>query len=203
MKGRSSGATTKSKIILESFMLFCSKQYEEVTYPDLEQATGLRRGSIIYYFKTKQELFDAVVESMLLDTSSILNIPIPEGEVLKNFIAGFILNCIKTQKEMENHGIENVFLGYLIIASSAFCHFDQFEKRLRQMRKVELNIWKQVISKAVEKGEITDTVGVDMLARIFIDTYYGHAASALREDRNEEIQVLQKELMTLYNFVKK
>ena len=203
MSGKMSGAVTKENIILQAFILFCTKQYEEVTYPDLERATGLRRGSILYHFKTKQELFEAVVEAMLLDTSTILKIPIPEGDVLKNFIAGFILNCERNQKAFAAHGIKNVFLAYTIIASSAFCHFDQFEKRVRQMRKVELDVWKQVISKAVEKGEIHDTVETDMLARIFIDTYYGHAASALREDRSAELRMLQTELSILYDLVKK
>ena len=184
-------------------MLFCTRQYEEVTYPDIEQATGLRRGSILYHFKTKQELFDAIVESMLLDTSNILDIPLPEGEVLKNFIAGFIGNSIKLQKTMAGRGLENVFLAYMIIASNAFCHFEQFEKRLRQMRKVELGIWKQVVKKAIENGEISNAVEANLLARLFVDIYYGHAASALREDRKGEIQVLQKELMALYNLVKR
>ena len=202
MRGRTSGHITRENIIRQSFILFCTKQYEEVTYPDIEQATGLRRGSILYHFKTKQELFDAVVESMLLDTTNLLNIPLPEGDVLKNFIDGFIDNGIELQKSMAAHGIENVFLAYMIIASNAFCHFQQFDKRLRQMRKVELGVWLQVVNKAIEKGEISNAVEANLLARLFVDTYYGHAASALREDRKGEIQVLQKELMALYNLVK-
>jgi AcrR family transcriptional regulator len=173
-----------------------------VTYLDIEQATQLRRGSIIYYFKTKQELFDAVVESMLLDKSTILNVPIPDGDVLKNFIAGFVLNCKKLQKTMAARGIKNVFLAYYLIGSNAFCHFADFDKRLRQMRKVELDIWTQVVNKAVANGEISDTIGTDTLARLFMNSYYGHGASAVRRQASGDLDSLHRELTMLYNFAK-
>jgi AcrR family transcriptional regulator len=173
-----------------------------VTYLDIEQATLLRRGSIVYYYKTKQELFDAVVESMLLDQSAILNVPIPDGDVLKNFISAFVLNCKKLQKTMATHGIKNVFLAYFIIGSNALCHFANFDKRLRQMRKVELDIWTQVLNKAVMNGEISDTVDSDTLARLFMNSYYGHGASAVRRQVSGDIDLLHKELTTLYNLFK-
>jgi AcrR family transcriptional regulator len=173
-----------------------------VTYFDIEQATMLRRGSIIYYYKTKQELFDAVVEAMLLDKSTILNVPIPDGDVLKNFIADFVLNCKRLQKTMAARGIKNVFLAYYIIGSNALCHFADFDKRLRQMRKVELDIWTQVVNKAVMNGEISDAVNTDTLARLFMNSYYGHGASAVRRQVSGDIDLLHKELTTLYNLVK-
>ncbi len=203
MRGRSSGPATRSNIILQAFLLFSTKQYEAVTYLDIEQATKLRRGSILYHFKTKQELFEAVVETMLLDRSTILSIPIPEGEVLRNFITGFIQNCKKVQKTMTAHGIENVPLAYYIIGSNAFCHFEHFDKRLRQMRNVELGIWAQIVSKAIDKGEISDTIEAEILARLFMHIYYGHVCSAVRGDKSGDIQILHKELMTLYDLVKK
>ena len=202
MRGRASGTITRSNIILQSFILFCTKQYEQVTYLDIEQATNLRRGSILYHFKTKQELFDAVVESMLLDRSSMLNIPVPEGDVLRDFIGGFIDNCVRTRKTMSALGIENVYLAYYIIGSNAFCHFDRFDKRLRQMRKVELDIWAQIVNKAVDKGEISGALGVKALARLFMNIYYGHIGSALRGEAGDDTQTLHKELLTLYDLVK-
>ena len=193
---------TRSNIIMQSFLLFCSRQYEEVTYPDIERATGLRRGSILYHFRSKQELFEAVVESALLDTSAILDVPIPEGDVLRNFIDGFVQNSLRLQKSLGVHGIDHVFRAYYILGSSAYCHFDQFGKRLRQMRKVELGVWARVVSKAVEKGEIATTIDAELLARMFVDIYYGHAASSLRGDRPDGLEVLHKELMTLYKLVR-
>lgn len=99
---------------------------------------------------------------------------------------------------MAMHGITNVFRAYYIIGSSAFCHFEQFERSLRQMRKVELGIWMQIVSKAIRKGEIEDTV-----ARLFMNIYYGHAGSALRGEKSGDLQMLHRELLTLYGFVKK
>jgi AcrR family transcriptional regulator len=187
---------------LQSFILFCSRQYDQVTYADIEQATRLRRGSIVYYFKTKQELFDAVVESMLLRQSAIFDVPMPEGDVLRNFIAGFILNNQRAHKSLASHGIDNLYLAYYIIGSNAFCYFNNFEKRLRQMRDVELSVWRQIVKRAVEKGEITFPTGPDVLARMFMNLYYGHAGAVVRSDNASDVPQLQTEMEALYDLVK-
>lgn len=51
------GKSTKDKLLIEAFKLFTSKPYDRVTFADLEQATGLSRGAILYHIKTKENLF--------------------------------------------------------------------------------------------------------------------------------------------------
>ena len=203
MRGRASGHITRSNIILQSFLLFCSKQYEEVTYLDIEHATKLSRGSILYHFKTKQELFDVVVEYMMFERLTILNIPVPEDEILKNFIRDFIHNHTGNQKRMMNLGIRNVHLAYYIIDCNAFCHFANFDKRLRQMRDVELGVWVRMVNKAIDKGEISGTIEAEVLGSLFMKIYYGHIFSSLKEDKSGDIQQLHKELLALYDLVKR
>jgi AcrR family transcriptional regulator len=38
---------TKNFVFFEAFKLFSKKPYDQVTYSDLEQATGLSRGAIL------------------------------------------------------------------------------------------------------------------------------------------------------------
>lgn len=53
--------TTKKTIIVEAFKLFASKPYDQVTFADLEKATNLSRGAIMYHIKTKDNLFIEVM----------------------------------------------------------------------------------------------------------------------------------------------
>ncbi len=78
--------STKENILLQAFILFSKKPYDKVTFEDLEKATGLRRGALLYHVKTKMNLFNEVIESSILNRSSILNIPIQDKDCLKNFI---------------------------------------------------------------------------------------------------------------------
>lgn len=199
--GRTSGQATKEKIILEAFILFSTKQYDNVTFVDIERATGLSRGSIIYHFKNKHELFEAVVESSLLNRMSILNIPIRDNDCLKFFILDFIQNCETVIKSMADHGIENINLAHYIIESTAFCFFDNFNKRSRQMQEVELAVWTKVVKRALEKKEIRDDVEPDILALLFMNLYLGHAYSATKDDNGCDLKQLHKELFTLYDMV--
>ena len=51
------GSKTKDKtdyILQEAFKLFLSKEYVNVTTGDLEEATGITRGSIYYRTKNKE-----------------------------------------------------------------------------------------------------------------------------------------------------
>jgi AcrR family transcriptional regulator len=202
MAGRTSGPRTRANIIEQSFKLFSSKQYDQVTYPEIERATDLRRGSILYHFKSKQELFEAVVETMLLNWSASLDTPLPDGEMLKSFLEGFVANCRKTQKAAAAQLIHNVHLAYYSIESTAFCHFKDFDKRLRQTREVEHRIWTNVLTRAQEKGEIDPAVEPEVYARMFMNLYYGYVYSGIRDANGGDANRLSEDLFALYDRVK-
>lgn len=51
------GKSTKDKLLIEAFKLFTSKPYDRVTFADLEQATGLSRGAILYLWGTERNVY--------------------------------------------------------------------------------------------------------------------------------------------------
>lgn len=72
------GKSTKDKLLIEAFKLFTSKPYDRVTFADLEQATGLSRGAILYHIKTKENLFLNVVKKLYLKSIvSLLCLKLP------------------------------------------------------------------------------------------------------------------------------
>ncbi len=53
-----------------AFNLFAAYSYPDVSYSLLEKATGISRGSMVYYFKNKEGIFRAVIEKYILDMTS-------------------------------------------------------------------------------------------------------------------------------------
>ena len=51
------GANTRKKLLSDAFKLFSSNSYENVSFSELEKASGVSRGSMVYYFKNKNGLF--------------------------------------------------------------------------------------------------------------------------------------------------
>ncbi|MEA4966655.1 hypothetical protein SDC9_69228 [bioreactor metagenome] len=194
---RKNGRITRENLIFQSFILFSQKPYDKVTFPDIEKATGLSRGAILYHFSSKQAIFNAVVEFALLSRTTILEIPINEKDPLKSFILDFISSCNIAIREMSKHGIKNMNLAHYNIESQALYFYDQFDKLSRQMRMTELKVWTQVIKKAQEVGEIEKKYDAKILASLFLNAYLGHAYSAAKEEKGCDTKLLLDELMYL------
>lgn len=55
----------KLEIISAARQLFEVKGYDKVTMQDVMTAVGIAKGTIYHYFKSKEELFEAVIESIV------------------------------------------------------------------------------------------------------------------------------------------
>ena len=194
---RTSGEATKKNLIFQSFVLFSTHPYSKVTFSDIEKATGLSRGAVLYHFKSKQEIFNAVVESSLLNRTVFLDIPIKDSNPLENFILDLIDNCKATIKEMAKNGIDNINRAHYTIESQALHFYEQFDKLATQMRSTELKIWGQVIKKAQNLNEIRKDIDCDILGHSFLNIYYGHAYAAAKDEKGCNVDILLKEMMLL------
>lgn len=58
---------TKERILHESLRLFSEKGYHSVSVRDIGKAVGIKESSIYNHFKSKQDLFDTLVESCWQD----------------------------------------------------------------------------------------------------------------------------------------
>ena len=125
---RTECTNTKKEILLQAFVLFSKKPYDQVTFSDLELVTGLSRGAILYHVKTKINLFNDVIKSSLLSRSSTLEIQIQEKDCLKNFILEFINNCEAAMKSMRSYGIKNINRAHFNIESQALYYYANYDE---------------------------------------------------------------------------
>ena len=200
--GRTSGAKTKKNLVLQAFILFSKKPYDAVTFSDLEKATGLTRGAILYHMKTKQDMFHQVVESSLQSRASILEVPVKEKDCLKNFILDFVNVCEETAKAMASLGIKNINLAHYNIENQALYYYENFDKLAKQIQETELKVWTQVVKKAIQNKEIKPYLNPEMPASVLYNTYLGHAYSSAKEEKGCNTERLRGELLFIYEIVK-
>ncbi len=67
------GEGNRQRIIDAADNLFYRSGYNQTSFQDISDATGIPRGNFYYYFKTKDEILKAVVDSRLADLTSMLN----------------------------------------------------------------------------------------------------------------------------------
>jgi len=67
------GEGNRQRIIDAADNLFYRRGYNQTSFQDISDATGIPRGNFYYYFKTKDEILGAVVNSRIADLSAMLN----------------------------------------------------------------------------------------------------------------------------------
>ena len=67
------GEGNRQRIIDAADKLFYRRGYNQTSFQDISDATGIPRGNFYYYFKTKDEILDAVVNSRIAGLSAMLN----------------------------------------------------------------------------------------------------------------------------------
>ncbi len=67
------GEGNRQRIIDAADNLFYRRGYNQTSFQDISDATGIPRGNFYYYFKTKDEILNAVVNSRITGLSVILN----------------------------------------------------------------------------------------------------------------------------------
>ena len=58
---------TRANILAAAELLFAEKGFSATRLEDVAESVGIRRASIVYYFKDKRELYDAVLEDVFRD----------------------------------------------------------------------------------------------------------------------------------------
>lgn len=70
----------RREIILASRSLFLKRGYERTTMQDVMKVVGIAKGTTYHYFKSKEELLQAVVEDMVTDYISAIEKSLNECE---------------------------------------------------------------------------------------------------------------------------
>jgi TetR/AcrR family transcriptional regulator, transcriptional repressor for nem operon len=66
------GDTNRERIIEAADKLFYARGYNQTSFRDISVSTGIPRGNFYYYFKTKDDILGAVIESRLKFFSGML-----------------------------------------------------------------------------------------------------------------------------------
>lgn len=69
----SKGERTRADIVACAKQLFYERGYGGTSFADIVSASGLSRGNIYHYFKTKDEILDAVIAQHIADFSGLLS----------------------------------------------------------------------------------------------------------------------------------
>lgn len=115
---------TKDSIIYQALTLFSDKGYEGVSMRDIAGAVGIKAASLYNHFKSKEDIFDSIIEEMSKRyEEAIMRMQVPHGK---------LEDVAQTYMKVSDDTLVN-------IAKSVFLYFlkDDFASKFRRMLTIE------------------------------------------------------------------
>lgn len=129
----------KNEIMDTAWELFNSKGYEKTSVLDILEKAGIAKGTLYYYFKSKEEILDAVINRTLDEGAARLEVIISGNSMnAVEKIKAVVLNGLK-ETESEEHVLE---------------YLHREENSIMHLKLLVQTIYKftPVISKIIDQG---------------------------------------------------
>lgn len=197
MRKKDPNNASKQKILIESFKLFARKAYNDITFSDIEKATGLSRGAILYHFKTKEQIFLEVSEMFLTNK----HYKLPDIDIHKSLwenIEIFINMKQKQQAFFTDLGILNASRAFIHIAVNCIIFSKEILENISLRREWEIEYWKTLLSMAIESGEIKKELDIDLYTQLLFNIFYGYSYSCMMTPNGVDINFLLKQYHQFY-----
>ena len=159
----------RDKILLKALELYMVEGYANVSITDLQSALDMGRGTLYYYFKDKDELFQEVVDMFLIKPKQRSLERVRESATIPDMIDAMLyyLNQLQefyNQVENKNINTSNV----VTVMYTAYSRFPELYKKARRLYEHELSLWIQVIKNSMHNGDIRGNVPIETTAHMFL-----------------------------------
>lgn len=193
---------TRSKLLNEAFKLFSEYSYEKVSFSELEKASRISRGSMVYYFKNKEGLFQEMLKTMIFNKSSVQSVPTAYRQSLLSFYSYFVEMTERDKQSLNDMGIININKAMCNIEMSALSNIPSFKDEALKWYDIENNIWCEVIRHAIEIKEISTSTNASVLARLFEKLYLGNSFVGVFSVSGIDVKEMKKDFDYLYELIK-
>lgn len=160
------------------FKLFLMKRYDAVSITDIEKASGMTRGAIVYYGKDKKGLFHDVLRHYLVDSQNLdFKLGRREFKSLSDFIEEYVRSCQETMNRFHQIDvtIENGSRAYMALILQVCDYFPDLHEQYLENRNKELLKWIEIIQMAIGNKEVRSDIDVITTAKIFMSIFYGQS----------------------------
>ena len=192
----------REKILLKAIELYMIEGYANVSITDLQEALNMGRGTLYYYFKDKDELFQEAVTTFLIQPKQRALDKVPNTVDIPCMIETMLtylysLKEIYEQVENKNINTSNV----VTVMYTAYSRFPELYKKARRLYEHELNLWIQAIKNSMRAGEIRGNVPIETTAHMFLHIKDGWDPGRAGVPMNFEI--FPEQYNYLYDLIKK
>jgi len=177
----------QDQILQAAKRLFQVHGLHKVTMDDVAKAIGKGRSSLYYYYKSKDEIFDAVIDVEFREMLNAIARAINQESTVEQKINAFCVTKLKVLRE------KRAFYNTLDVGMDAD-EMSQFNKTKiihhNLIMKQEGALLKQILISGIEKGELhaMSQKDLDMLIFVLLSSLHGLKREMVMANNFEEIE---------------
>ncbi len=192
----------REKILLKAIELYMIDGYANVSITDLQAALNMGRGTMYYYFKDKEELFQEAVSTFLIQPKQRALDRVKDNATIPDVIDAMLyyLNQLKeVHEQVDNKNINTS--NVVNVMFTAYSKFPELYKKAKRLYEYELNLWIQAIKNSMRAGIVRGDVHIDTVAHMFVHIKDGWDPGRAGVPMNYDI--FSEQYNYLYELIKK
>jgi len=134
----------REQIVKEATAIFSHFGFKKTTMDDIARATNKGKSSLYYYFSSKEEVFEAVVEREVLHLRKRLRLAINSSEDPKEKLKNYVLTRMQTIQKLVNL--------FSALKSDYLQNLDFVDKIRRKYETNEIEMFKEVLEYGIRRN---------------------------------------------------
>lgn len=171
-------------IIAKAMELYATNGYNNVSITDLQIALDMGRGTLYYYFKSQDELFQVCMERYFLRPKQHV-LQLPDNIMVPDMITAMLdyLNSLQEAlKTFDNKNINTTNVVNLMF--TAYNRFPTLYRKANRLYLTEIELWRKALRNSMRASLVRTDIDVELLALMFthIKDGYDSGRSGLSMD---------------------
>ncbi len=175
MKKKERSEQSKNEILQVCLRLFGSKGYEGTSVVDIEEELHQTRGALIYHFKSKLKLFEAVVNRYYFGRVMPSSLPEDWRDTFSLLKTKLVMSMEEECLRLKYIGINNVSGVYINLENDALRLLPDFREKCVEQYRLEMKVVEQAVRKSMDDGVIKKDVMPSVVAEMFMNVIRGQA----------------------------
>ena len=181
--------------------LYALEGYHNVSITDLQNALDMGRGTLYYYFRDQNEIFETCMERYFLEPKQRVLSRVSEDVTIPEMIDTMMeyLNSLRdelmtfTNKSVNTSNVNNLMF-------SAYSLFPALHRRAQRLALKELELWRKAIYNSQRLRLVRRGIDVEIIALMFAHVKNSYDSGLGRTQM--DFSLLEKTYHALYELLK-
>jgi len=148
--------------------LYALKGYQNVSITDLQYALDIGRGTLYYYFKDQDELFQTCMEQYFLEPKQRALHSVPDDAGVERMIAAMMSYLSSLEQALLTFDIKTINTSNVNdLMFTAYSKFPSLHRKAQRLALKELELWRKALYNDQRAGLIRRDIDRDQIAIMF------------------------------------